>query len=361
MSYCKWTRDGERLTLSTKKGSWHFIMPADWRIKDTHPDLFKLAELVLLYPFLTNEIDDEPWAPTRKNGKHPGLSYSTGVDSTAAMCLMPQDTQLVYFERDYSREVNPHKLNHANAYRAIKQLHNLERYVVSVKSDSELIRKAYSPLNQGFSTDYHCGVGLILLADYLDLDSFGTGMVLESAYLYCGYKYREFADTLYWQKWNALFSTVGLPIYQPVAGCSEIITEKIIADCKLDAVACSCIRGAEGSTCGKCYKCYRKGAAGGDLTPKSEAVTDILNHTPLKMASSMIYTMQKAGESAIIPNPLRPYFGLDVSWLEGYYPPSLALIPEKYRALTKTNLEKHCAPMAEPYKMHTWNVEHGPA
>lgn len=352
MPYCKWTQDGNSLILSTRKGFWHFQMPGDWKIKNTHPDLFRLAEIVLLYPFMMNEMDGYTWIPSRRQGTHPGLSFSTGVDSTAAMLLMPDDTQFVYYRRDYAS-----KINHANAWRMME---HIKPMVWCVDSDSELIRKEFAGLNHGFSSDYHCGVGLILLADYLDIGAFATGMVLESAYLYSGYKYRNFADTIYWQKWNRLFFACGLPIYQPVAGCSEIITEKIVAENNLQDYAISCLRGPEGQRCGECYKCFRKKMVDIGNFAISRDVDKIINSVPLKMASSLIHTMQKANPAGDkLPENLRHYLKYDVSWLEGYYPPALDLIPEKYRALTKSNLEKYCQPMQEPYEIHKWDVSNG--
>ncbi len=354
--YCSWVQDGNILKLITDKGRWHFIMPEDWKISATHPDLFRLAEMVLLYPFLTKEIDNSEWKSSRKPGNYPGLSYSTGVDSNAAMILMPPDTRLVYYRRDYES-----RLRHDNADRCIAKTGSS---VYQVESNSELIRCEYARLHHGFSTDYHCGVALILLADYLDIGSFATGMVLESAYLYSGYKYRNFANTIYWQKWNGIFSACGLPIYQPVAGCSEIITQRIVKEAGLAQYAVSCLMGEAGRICGQCYKCYRKLMGGKTIALPDSKVEAILNAIPLKMASSMIYTAQKALSNQVkpfsyIPQQLLPYMQHDVSWLEGYYPPYLDLIPAKYRELTKNNIEKYAKPMEIPYKMHEWNVENG--
>ena len=77
-----------------------FEMPKDWKFEETHPDLFKLAEFVLLSPYEPTILDG--WKPSRKAGLRPGLAFSAGIDSTAAMCLMPENTLLFYHERSAS-------------------------------------------------------------------------------------------------------------------------------------------------------------------------------------------------------------------------------------------------------------------
>ena len=111
----------------------------------------------------------------------------------------------------------------------------------------------------GFSTDYACAVQVILLADYFGLDSIATGMPLENTYLWHGYKYRDFSDTWFWKHHSKLFSDVGLPLYQPVAGCSEIVNMKISEQKGWLGWAQSCLRSnIPGEVCGKCWKCFRK-------------------------------------------------------------------------------------------------------
>ena len=108
----------------------------------------------------------EGWVPTREPGHRPGLSFSGGIDSTAAMCLMPQRTVLFYGER-YGFET---KLRHDNANVFIEYLENeIGRPVIKIRSNHELIRTRDNH-SAGFSTDYACAVGAILSADLFGLD-----------------------------------------------------------------------------------------------------------------------------------------------------------------------------------------------
>ena len=68
----------------------------------THSDLFQLAHHILVEPWDKSAMSN--WNPTRKAGWRPGLAFSGGVDSAAALCLMPEETVLVYNERTGFKE-----------------------------------------------------------------------------------------------------------------------------------------------------------------------------------------------------------------------------------------------------------------
>ena len=64
-----------------------FDMPNDWTLEGTHEDLFRLAHYVLVAPWDSSVIEN--WNPTRKPGWRPGLAFSGGIDSAAALALLP--------------------------------------------------------------------------------------------------------------------------------------------------------------------------------------------------------------------------------------------------------------------------------
>ena len=76
----------------------------------------------------------------------------------------------------------------------------------------------------------------------------------------------------------------------------------------------------------------------------SNEISTFLSKQPLKMAASTIYSIQKLRDRGLADEILSNYehiremIDLDVSFLEGYYPPSLKLIPEKYRRVTESLL-----------------------
>lgn len=76
----------------------------------------------------------------------------------------------------------------------------------------------------------------------------------------------------------------------------------------------------------------------------SNEISTFLAKKPLKMAASTIYSIQKLREKGLADEILlehghiRELIEMDVSFLEGYYPPSMELIPEKYRRVTESLL-----------------------
>jgi len=342
-----WSLQGSKLIFHWREHKIFFQMPKDWSLKNTHEDLLRLAHYVMVSPWDTSVLDG--WKPSRKPGWRPGLAFSGGVDSAAALALMPSSTVLVYNERSGIKGI----LDHTNAFRFFEHLktsHNRE--VIRIKSNHESIRTQDGKM-AGFSTDYACAVQVILLADYYGFDSIGTGMPLENSYLWHGYKFRDFSDTWFWKHYSKLFSDVGLDLYQPVAGCSEIINMEIVKQIQWDGWAQSCLRSkVEGDVCGKCWKCFRKNALLGVPFEYAGEIKNFLQKRPLKQAASTIYSIQKGGvskEGVVIKDEIEDIKHLlndNYQWMDNHYPPALNLLPPRYLNYTKSKLEKYARPMS---------------
>ena len=336
----RWHFESGRLWLNYNDLEIWFEMPKGWNFENTHPDLFKVAEFVLLSPYEPKILED--WKPSRRPGMRPGLAFSAGVDSTAAMCLMPDRTLLFYHERSGIETI----MNHENANRFINHLIEEEgRPVIRVKSNHEISR-TIGGKRPGFTTDYACAVHVILLADHYDLDSLATGMPLENSFLFHGQKFRDFKETYFWKKHSELFESIGLPIYQPVMGCSELVNRQITDLFGYGELAQSCLRATAGKNCGQCWKCFRKNTLIGKSFTMSNEISTFLGRKPLKMAASTIYSIQKLDERGLAEDilieyeHLRQLIDIDVSFLEGFYPPATELLPEKYKQLTENLLAK---------------------
>ena len=136
-------------------------MPSTWSLKRTHDDLLRLAHFVLNSPFEDGILDG--WVPTRKQGSRPGLAFSGGVDSTAAMMLMPPETALIYNERIGLKSI----LDHTNALRFIDELAKHGRPVLRVQSDHEGIRlttanlQGSAPISQALFRSFFLQITLI--------------------------------------------------------------------------------------------------------------------------------------------------------------------------------------------------------
>ena len=342
-----WRMKDKKLLFSWEEFEIFFHLPEDWSIENTHEDLFRLAHYVMVSPWDTSVI--EGWQPSRKPGWRPGLAFSGGIDSAAALALMPSSTILVYNERSGIDGI----LDHTNAIRFFERLKSENREVIRVQSNHEAIRTRDGKM-PGFSTDYACAVQVILLADYYGFDSIGTGMPLENSYLWHGYRYRDFSETWFWNHYGGLFEKVGLHLYQPVAGCSEIINLEIVKRVGYDGWAQSCLRSKKGGeVCSKCWKCFRKNSLLGIPFEYTGEIEKFLQKRPLKQAASTLYAMQKnrfskSGIDIVTKvEDILHLLDIDFGWMERYYAPSLELLPPRYKHFTKKKLEIYCSEMSE--------------
>ena len=210
-----------------------------------------IAEYVTTQPWNKNLLNG--WKGTRSKGWRPGLAFSGGFDSTAAMLLM--HTALCYHKR-----VNVQgSLDHTNADHMIAEIAKHQgRIVTVVESDHESVRASLGS-GTGFATDFSPAAALILLADHLGLDSIALGLPLENSFFFHGHRPRDFLNSGYWNLYFNLFSSIGLDLFYPTGGCSEIVNIEIVKASGLQHLAQSCLRSNEvGSGCGKCWKCFRK-------------------------------------------------------------------------------------------------------
>lgn len=353
-----WNQQESTLTFSWSDQQVFFEMPNDWDLKETHVDLLRLAHYVLVAPWDTSVLED--WEPSRKPGWRPGLAFSGGIDSAAALALMPNSTVLIYNERSGIKG----KLNHTNALRFFHELQQREhREVIRVPSNHESIRMKDGKM-AGFSTDYACAVQVILLADYFGLDSIGTGMPLENTFLWHGYKYRDFGGTWFWSHYSKLFEKVGLPLYQPVAGCSEIVNMKIVEKMGWTGFAQSCLRSSTaGEVCGRCWKCFRKNSLLEIPFQLAGEIETFLSKRPLKQAASTLYSIQHGGvsEKGIVISDkfpdLRPLLEQDFNFLNRYSELATELLPLRYQNYTKERLQQFAEPMSVEDLTRLMNVD----
>ena len=342
----RWSQLGQRLIFDAGGREIFFEMPIGWNLQTTHPDLLRIADHFLCSPWDRGVLDN--WVPTRQKGWRSGLAFSTGVDSTACMELMPPETILMYHQRDGFDS----KLNHANAFRFIEKLGEDGKQVVIVRSNHEQIRLDHGK-SVGFSTDLAGAVHVILLADYFELGSIAMGMPLENSYLFHGHKGRDFNLSSYWKTHSSILEKAGLDLIFPTAGASEIINQRIVDNSEYSEYAESCLRSKEaGKVCGKCWKCFRKNSLKGKEVQIQGEVEVFLEKRPLKQAISTLYAIQRLPQEQ--QNLIRGRFpsigeliGGDYSLIERYNPAFLELIPDVYKEYVAEKLNVIAEPMSE--------------
>lgn len=319
----KWEQINNRLHFKKDKIDIYFDMPDGWKLKETHKTILNLAEYVIsggnIYKY---KMDDIMKWDKRAPGTKTGLSFSGGADSTAAMLLLPKDTILYYHERINDKQSI---MNQANQLYMMK---NMDRNVYCIKSNHENIR-TYFDKYIGFTTDYACMVGLILMADFLDLKNVATGTILGSTYVYKGYSYIDYFKSDKCKRWIKIFKQAGLNLIMPVACCSEVITNKIVNKSKYKDLSYSCLRGILGESCDSCYKCFRKNLLNGFESSYSVEVIKNLRIRPLHQGDALIYGANKYNLDHVIFNE---YKDLDMGWMERYYEKALELVPEELRS-----------------------------
>jgi len=298
-----WRQKGDKIFFEYKGQEIYFIMPKDYNLSKTSPDLLKLAEWLMFSPWYPDMLENYHF--TRNPDNNIGLAFSGGVDSTAVMMMLPKDTKIVYTER---HGISDGVLNQDNAIRFVDKIKAFR-----CKTNFEIIR-TFHGLQIGYSTALCMGVPLVLLADYYNLGRIAYGKVFDDQYFPHGI-FRDYTKDYILR--NELFDKGGVRLFFPTVGCSEVITTKIVDLGPYKNLAFSCLRGAKGKQCNNCFKCFRKNVLRG-----KEAVLDresyyAISKNPPKMCTSLMYALNK--KKVVLP-PVKKFSKLKLDLLEKYYP-----------------------------------------
>lgn len=242
-----------------------------------HPDIVGLVALFLVGEFSAGiELDrpvSEPFAKAARRyrkGKAfgpasysvlprlrpeepvPALSFSGGVDSYAALQLMPENTECYFLASVDEKGGKRHPKTFVSGYRACSHVRSLGRTAIAVRSDLEFIRNMV-----GLPDHLACAIPILVHADERSIGSVTFGTIAEAAYRTGSTTYTELKDRPNYTKVHDIFEAVGLPVHNVVVGLSEVITTKIVASGPFHGQAQSCMWGGE-EPCGQCIKCVRK-------------------------------------------------------------------------------------------------------
>lgn len=254
------------------------LLPQSGRpsMEKLHPDLVALAAILVCGPLKVGQIKlsrkpsaaltkatkqhfgIEIHAPgaaaePRTGGPYPGLAFSGGVDSCAALLMLPRSTASVFMHR-FSLEGGSRGLyNPSAALASVKAIQESGYRAATLRSNVETIR---TPV--GFPVDWSNALPLVVNADTLGLSSIAFGTVLESASSLGKYEYSQLGGRTIYSRWAPIFSIAGLDISLPVASMSEVLTSRIVLEKGAFMQPQSCVRGTPGSPCRRCFKCFRK-------------------------------------------------------------------------------------------------------
>ncbi len=305
----------------------------------------------------------------RNGGGKPSLLFSGGADSTAALAMMPMNTEPVFMLRSKSKSRSLYDSD--AAMESCRKLSTLGYRVNIIESDFEYLR---TPV--GFPTDLSVSTPAILIAESRMFDSIAFGTILESAYGASGSNFRNYMESSHFRLWSTLFSAVGLGYSLPVAGVSEVASSKLCRDHPLGAVHQSCIRGKWGIPCNKCWKCFRKSTVmtaldWGEISDitiamirgSKEVRKRLLEDKPIRHEGVLTYSLQRARGGDELVDALRSLIrsdSLKTDWMEFWYPHSLELIDPSYRDYSISKLKQHLGEMSQEHisELESWKNAH---
>jgi len=328
-----WKLTGQDLVFTHGEREFFWRMPRRYRLP--HPALLNLAEFLLLRDF---GIEVPPPNATRpRAGKRIALAYSGGVDSHAALRLLPS---AIPVHTQVARPSSLHKLE--NALLALRE----GRGLAVVTDSDELPRLHGRP--RGFYGYDAWTVPSVLLTEHLKLGFVADGNVLETAYLYSsaghGTRYsapdqRELRDR---------FRMAGLEYAMPCAGLTEVATTRITASAPY---VMGCMRGVGGKPCGACAKCYRKSALNGFPLPVNPEQQKRLDQDIIPMLPGLLWARDHHG----LRHPRIDSIERDVSWADKWYPKAIELLPEPlHRKFLKRLRKFGIDPMTDVHALETW-------
>lgn len=263
-----------------------------------------------------------------------GLSYSAGVDSTAAAYILQNGTAVYLQHKEGTYR--------SFAIRAIMALRRFGMKAFTVHCDVQSIRRPY-----GFPVDVACAIPCILNASSLNLDSIAFGTVLESAYNIGRGRFVDYATSSHYLHWGGLFQAAGLPFNQVTAGLSEVATWNIKELSGLPGK--SCLRSS--AECKRCYKCYRRHCIRGEEMPVTRQLRKFINGR--HHFNVLEYAFYKHGIKHFTANkPVK-----EMGFLERWYGEAATLLPSKYAATIGARIESLVGLMDEEDKalLHAYN------
>lgn len=357
-----------------------------------HPDLLAFSALLIYFPWLSSldlnvgvsasfasavrevtdlslAVDAGLAARVPGPGAVPGLCYSGGADCTAALTVMPQSTRAYFLDRVPPAGESPRGLyDKSAAQHSCAELGRRGREVRTVETDLEYVRERV-----GFPHDLSNAVPAVLYAEHDNLDAVGWGAVLESTYRLGSKAFRDYRRSAWFASPGKLFEAVGLAVYNPVAGVSEVGTAIICHGSPYGAFAQSCIRGTIGAPCHRCWKCARKVLLDAALTGVWPATAEIeelvrnreparyLSAEPIKHEGVVAFTVDRYPDpdgSEFVSMLRERLAGYPRDFLAATYPPALDMIPERYRQGTRQALRSFLPEMSEEQQsaVEAWDL-----
>lgn len=365
--------------IHIKSRSCFFSLPEKIDESKIHPDLLAFAILLSAYPFIKSQLNlqfsvSEEFAllckkrlgidlpnvsklvkPRVVSDGRPGLAFSGGVDSSAALPLMPEDTVFLFMDR-VSPCFKKTLYDKTAALNAVDEIKKIRKYVYKSESNMEHMRnKVGFPVDQlNSDINFAAALPIVLMADIYSIDAISYGAILETIFNVGHNKYIDYSTSEHCNKWSPFFDLVSCPLFLPVAGISEVGTSMIVNKLSFSNQIRSCMRGNENSPCKKCIKCFRKISLDQAIVRGSRELGDIVENLNSREVINNLYNKIKHENvyryiadnlsSNVIFDSLKSRIQIeseDTTWMERWYPHSICLVPDKYQSDFVSRVKKY--------------------
>ena len=195
-------------------------------------------------PITINNIDMN-LKPYGENQDRTVIAFGGGMDSTATALMCPEFDII---------HASPQRTGCGETGKLVREFakNNLPNkcHVIDVNCDS-----LCQP--RGFTTFTNIFLVPLIMSSDLGVKNICCGAVLGSTCLRSGNKFYNQFDTRKRNKWFKFYDEIGVHVFSLIAGCSELITSKIVYKNNLSSEVLFC-QADDGRPCYKCAKCFRK-------------------------------------------------------------------------------------------------------
>jgi hypothetical protein len=298
-------------------------------------------------PITITNIDEdlEPY----NNGKNTVIAYGGGMDSTAIALLFP-DFPIIHS---------------SNSNDDLETKNVIKKFVKeNLKNDSFIIDTNCKELCKpgGFTTFTNIFLMPLILSADLNIKNICCGEILGASCLSNGKKYFPQFNTKRRNRWMNFYNHIGLNIFSPTAGCSELITSKIVYKHKLSDKVLFCEIN-EGKPCFKCIKCLRKilelklcGFEYNFDNFNEKFIINFLMKRPLYFAHIFIETIKNNHEiPPYLKESIKDIIHIETSLFHKIYSKSFIYFPEDIKDEIINKLKKYAEIMDEEEEQYLEN------
>jgi hypothetical protein len=285
------------------------------------------------------------------NGKKTIIAYGGGIDSTAIALLFPE------FPLIHTLSCNkPHITNVMKKF--IKENLKNESYI-KFSNCRELCNPS------GFTTFTNIFLLPLMLTADMNIRNICCGEILGSSCLSNGKKFFPQFNPLRRNRWIRFYNYIGINIFSPIAGCSELITSKIIYKYNLSNKVLYCETN-NGYPCLKCTKCLRKlllltlhGFDGNFNHFNKEYISKFLIKRPLYFGHIFIETIKNNKQCPkYLIELISDISHIDTKLFNKIYPKSFIYFPDDIKEHLINKLTKYAEIMSEEEEkyLEKWNM-----